>query len=113
MACQSVATIYELSRSASTVNEDFFADLQGEVARELRLMEVKEVEARVVAERIEELYRKLHPKDNLHTIKVLLPCSFCYLLMCLGTWINLELSALIGGYYYHQKTSYLASPYDI
>ena len=68
MACQSVATVYDLSRPAGIVNEEFFIDLQDEIAQELRLMEAEEVEAGVVAERIEELYQKLHPKDNLCTI---------------------------------------------
>jgi hypothetical protein len=68
MACQSVATVYDLSRPAGTVDEEFFTNLQDEIAQELRLMEAEEVEAGVVAERIEELYQKLHPKDNLRTI---------------------------------------------
>lgn len=50
------------------VNEDFFADLQDEVARELRLVEAEEAEAEVVARRIEELCQNLHSKDNLRTI---------------------------------------------
>jgi len=67
-ACQSVATVCELSGSAKTVNEEFFTDLQDEIARELRMLESDEVESEALARRIAELYRKLHPSDNLCTI---------------------------------------------
>jgi transposase len=68
LACQSVATVCELSKSAGTVNEEFFTDLQDEIARELRMLEADEVESEALARRIAELYRKLHPSDNLCTI---------------------------------------------
>lgn len=68
MACESAAAIYEASMPAGVVNEDFFADLQEEVACELRLMEAEEMEAKNLAGRIEELYRKLYPEDHLRTI---------------------------------------------
>ncbi|MFQ5987890.1 MAG: IS110 family transposase [Dehalococcoidia bacterium] len=68
LACQSVASVCELSRPACTVNEEFFQDLQDEIARELRLMEAEEAESESLAHRIAELYRKLHPSDNLRTI---------------------------------------------
>jgi transposase len=68
LACQSVATVCELSRSTGTVNEEFFTDLQDEIARELRMLEADEVESEALARRIAELYRKLHPSDNLCTI---------------------------------------------
>jgi transposase len=67
-ACQSVAAVCELSRPAGTVNEEFFTELQDEIARELRLMEAEEAESESLAHRISELYRKLHPSDNLRTI---------------------------------------------
>jgi hypothetical protein len=51
-----------------TLNEDFFTELQDEVARELRLMEASEAESESLAHRITELYQKLHPSDNLSTI---------------------------------------------
>jgi len=60
LACQSVATVCELSESAGTVNEDFFADLQDEIARELRMLEMDEAESENLAHRISEIYRKLH-----------------------------------------------------
>jgi hypothetical protein len=50
------------------VDEGFFADLQEEIARELRLMEVEEAESAALSLRIEELYRKLHASDDLRTI---------------------------------------------
>ena len=68
LACQSVATVCELSESAGTINEDFFMDLQDEIARELRMLEADEAESEALARRIAELYRKLHPSDNLRTI---------------------------------------------
>jgi transposase len=68
LACQSVAAVCELSTAARTVNEEFFAELQDEIARELRLMEVDEAESESLSHRIDRLYRKLHPSDNLCTI---------------------------------------------
>jgi len=68
LACQSVASVCELSRPAGTVSEEFFQDLQDEIARELRLMEAEEAESESLAHRIAELYQKLHPSDNLRTI---------------------------------------------
>jgi len=63
-----VAAVCELSRPAGTVNEEFFLDLQDEIARELRLMKSEEAESESLAHRITELYRKLHPSDNLTSI---------------------------------------------
>lgn len=68
MACQSLVTTYELSMQSGVVDEDFFADLQDEIARELRLMEAEEAEAERLSKRIEELYQKLHPSNNLRSI---------------------------------------------
>jgi len=68
LACQNAAALYELSRGAGSTNDDFFADLQDEIARELRLMEAAEAESEALSQRIGELYHKLHPSDNLRTI---------------------------------------------
>jgi len=68
LACQSMAAICKLSESAGTVNEEFFMNLQDEIARELRMLEADEVESEALAHRIAELYRKLHHSDNLRTI---------------------------------------------
>lgn len=68
LACQSVAAVCQLSMAAGTLNEEFFTELQDEVARELRLMEASEAESESLARRIAELYQKLHPSDNLSTI---------------------------------------------
>jgi hypothetical protein len=68
LACQSVVALYELSRSVETISEEFFTELQEEVARELRLMEAEEAESESLARHIAELYRKIHPSDNLRTI---------------------------------------------
>ena len=67
-ACQSVACICEMSMAAGTLSEDFFIDLQDEIARELRLLEIAEAESESLACRIAEIYKKLHPSDNLSTI---------------------------------------------
>ena len=58
----------ELCQAAGSIDEDFFVDLQDEIDRELRLMESEEAETKALDQRIEELYRKLHPSDNLRTI---------------------------------------------
>jgi hypothetical protein len=63
-----VAAVCEFSDSAGTVNEEFFTELQDEIARELRLMEIDEAESESLAHRIAGLYQKLHPSDNLCTI---------------------------------------------
>jgi len=63
-----VAAVCELSLPAGTINEEFFTELQDEIARELRLIEAEEAEAEALACRIAEIYRKLHPSDNLRTI---------------------------------------------
>ena len=67
-ACQNVVTLYEQSRQSETINENFFIELQGEIALELRLMEAEETESESLAQHIEEIYQKIHPSDNLRTI---------------------------------------------
>ena len=67
-ACQSIATVCELAESVGTVNEEFYVDLQDEIARELRMLEADEIESETLAHRIAELYRKLHPSNNLCSI---------------------------------------------
>ncbi len=67
-ACQKLAEFYEKSKAAGMINEDFFDDLQDEIACELRLMETEEAEVERVSVRIEELYRHLHPSDYLRSI---------------------------------------------
>ncbi len=67
-ACQSLAAVCELSEPAGTVKEDFFMDLQDEIARELRMLETEEIESEALARRIAELYQKLHSSDDLRTI---------------------------------------------
>jgi hypothetical protein len=67
-ACQNIATVCELSGTVNTVNEDFYIDLQDEIARELRMLESDEIESEALAHRITEIYRKLHPSNNLCSI---------------------------------------------
>ncbi len=50
------------------VNDDFFAYLQEEIAREIRLMEFAETESEAIAKHLERLYEELHTSDNLRTI---------------------------------------------
>jgi transposase len=66
--CEKLVEFYNRAESAGMVNEDFFTDLQDEIARELRLMEIEETEVEGLSKRVEELYRRLHPTDNLRTI---------------------------------------------
>ena len=68
LACKGVATIYELSLSAGTINDDFFTALQEEIGREIRLMEAEEAESESITQRVKDLYLELHPSDNLSTI---------------------------------------------
>jgi transposase len=67
-ACQNVLALQKLCATAGMLNEEFFVDLQDEIDRELRLMEAEEAEVEALDQRIEELYRALHPSDNLRTI---------------------------------------------
>jgi len=67
-ACQNALSLVELCQAAGSIDENFFVDLQDEIDRELRLMEAEEAETKDLDQRIEELYRKLHPSDNLRTI---------------------------------------------
>ena len=67
-ACQDLLELYERTKAAGMINRDFFNDLQDEIACELRLMEGEETEVERVSKRIEEIYRQLHPADNLRTI---------------------------------------------
>ncbi len=55
-------------KTARTINDDFFAYLQEEIAREIRLMEFAETESHAIAQHLERLYEELHPSDNLRTI---------------------------------------------
>ncbi len=66
--CQAMVNICEASAIATTINEEFFIELQDEVARELRLMETEETESESLESRIAEIYHKLHPSNNLCTI---------------------------------------------
>jgi hypothetical protein len=50
------------------INDDFFAALQDEIGRELRLMNSEEAESQSITNQLKELYRELHPSDNLSTI---------------------------------------------
>ena len=68
LCCMDVANIYELSRPVGTIGNDFFGDLQEEISRELRIMEILEAESEVIAKRLKELYLEIHPSDNLRTI---------------------------------------------
>jgi hypothetical protein len=67
-ACHNVLALQELCQAAGSLNEDFFVDFQDEIDRELRLMEAEEAETEALDQRIEQLYQKLHPSDNLRTI---------------------------------------------
>ncbi len=65
LACKNIAKVCV---GSGTLDEEFFENLQDEVARELRMMESAEAESESLSTRIAELYRRLHPSDNLCTI---------------------------------------------
>lgn len=67
-ACEAVARVCKAAERATTINEDFFKELQDEIVREMRLMEAEEKEAESVENRISEIYHTLHPSNNLCTI---------------------------------------------
>lgn len=66
--CEVLAEFYRRAEAAGMVDEDFFDDLQDEIAREMRLMGAEEVEVEDVSKRVEELYSRIHPADNLRSI---------------------------------------------
>ena len=68
VACRAAAMIYERSRAAGMIDDDFFAALQEEIGRELRLMDAEEAESQSITQRLTDLYQELHPSDNLSTI---------------------------------------------
>jgi len=67
-ACQNALAVVEQCQAAGSLDEEFYTDLQDEIDRELRLMETAGAEIEALDRRIEELYRRLHPSDNLRTI---------------------------------------------
>jgi transposase len=68
LSCKDAATCYQFSNPVGTIDDNFFADLQEEISRELRIMEMMEAESDAIAKRLEQLYSDLHPSDNLRTI---------------------------------------------
>ena len=68
LACQDVLALQKLCAEAGILSEEFFIELQYEIDRELWLMEVEEAESKALDQRIEKLYRELHPSDNLRSI---------------------------------------------
>jgi len=60
LSCQNAAALCASASSAGVVNDDFFAYLQEEIAREIRLMEFAETESEAIAQHIERLYEELH-----------------------------------------------------
>jgi transposase len=68
LVCQGIVSICEQARAAGVLTEDFFTEFQEEIAREMRMLEMAEGESDSVGCRIEEIYRKLHPSNNLQSI---------------------------------------------
>ena len=90
LACQSVARVCQMSMTVGTLNEDFFTDLQDEAARELRLLEVSEAESDSLARRIAEIYKKLHPSDNLSSIPGVGPHTAPIFLSSIGNPVRFQ-----------------------
>jgi len=68
LACQGIATVCKQSDAAGTISEEFFIELQDEIARELRILEFEEAESESLSKRITGIYLKLHSSNNLCTI---------------------------------------------
>ena len=68
LSFKNAATVYQFPNPVGTIDENFFADLQEEISRELRIMEMMEAESDAIAKRLEQLYLELHPSDDLRTI---------------------------------------------
>lgn len=68
LACCNAAILYKHSSSVGMIDQGFFTDLQDEISRELRLMEIEEAESETIAQRLEVLYHEVHPSNNLRTI---------------------------------------------
>jgi transposase len=68
VACENASKLCQLSSCAGVIDEEFIDELQEEIARELKLLEMAEVESEAVAKRMQKLYQELHPSDNLRTI---------------------------------------------
>lgn len=84
LTCQNIVAVCQSSIESGTLNEEFFNELQDELVRELRLLETCESESESVACRIDELYRKLHPSDNLRTIPGVGSHTAPVFLACIG-----------------------------
>jgi len=57
LAYQNTAPLYELCISTEAVTDEFFTDLQEEIARGLRLMEIAESKSKAIAQRLKKLYQ--------------------------------------------------------
>ena len=68
LSCKDSATRYQLSSPVGTIDDNFFLDLQDEISREFRIMEMMEAESDAIAKRLEQLYLEIDPSDNLQTI---------------------------------------------
>jgi transposase len=84
-ACEQLRRLYRPIIEAGLLTETFFDDVRDEVARELRLMDVEEQEAKELEEAIARRYQEIAPQDHLRTIKGLGVVTAPTILAAVGT----------------------------
>jgi transposase len=84
-ACEQLRRLYRPIIETGLLTETFFDDVQDEVARELRLMDVEEQEAKELEEAIARRYQEIAPQDHLRTIKGLGVVTAPTILAAVGT----------------------------
>jgi len=84
-ACEQLAQLYRPILETRLLTESFFDDIQDEVARELRLMDVEEQEVKALERAIAKRYREVVPEDHLRTIKGLGAVTAPTILAAVGT----------------------------
>jgi len=85
IACEQLTRLYRPIIEAGLLTEAFFDDVQDEVARELRLMDVEEQEVKELEAAIARRYQEIVPEDHLRTIKGLGAVTAPTILAAVGT----------------------------
>lgn len=83
--CETLTRLYQPAIEAELLTEAFFDDLQDEIARELRLMDMETRELEALEAKIARRYREVAPEDHLGTLKGLGAVTAPTLLAAVGT----------------------------
>ncbi len=83
--CETLTRLYRPAVDAGLLTETFFQDLQDEVARELRLMDMEQQELEALEAAITRRYREVAPEDHLGTLMGLGPVTAPTVLAAVGT----------------------------